>query len=97
MISSFCGYDDLIDLPSLILCFISLFSLFFSVAESWKVPVLSKNLSEILASLSLNPNVATLPETYANIKDNHEQTVQEVRATLAPKIIALNVMIKNSA
>lgn len=74
---------------------VSFLSSFFS--ESWKVPVLPKSLSEVLASLSLNPKVATLAETYANIKDNHELTIQEIRANLANKIITLNNITKNSA
>lgn len=63
-----------------------------SFPESWKMPCLPKNLTETLASLSLNPNVETLVQ--GTIRKDHELTVDELRIVLKDKLRMLNSLSK---
>lgn len=56
------------------------------------MPCLPKNLTETLASLSLNPNVEALVQ--GTIRKDHELTVEELRVVLKDKLRMLNSLSK---
>lgn len=60
--------------------------------ESWKLPCIPEDLTAILASLSLNPNVETLVKT--TIKESHNLTVKELRLLIKDKLRMLNTLSK---
>lgn len=56
------------------------------------MPFLPKNLTETLASLSLNPNVEALVQ--GTIRKDHELTIDELRIVLKDKLRMLNSLSK---
>lgn len=58
------------------------------------MPCLPTNLTETLASLSLNPNVEALVQ--GTIRKDHELTVEELRVVLKDKLRMLNSLSKVS-
>lgn len=56
------------------------------------MPCLPKNLTETLASLTLNPNVEALVQ--GTIRKDHELTVDELHIVLKDKLRMLNSLSK---